>query len=203
MKAKKTIWIPVVIGIVSATLIIVAAEAQFFIPLGNNTSIGIGEIFTTLSAALGGPIAAFTTLLLTYGIVGMLHPDLFADMTSTSIILADATAHFCAMLVVGIIYYKLLYPLTRKTSYFLLGWIITISVYYYLAFLPLSVVLLNLADSDFGATYPIFAANFIPEFLGTALVTTLFWFASPKYFRRPQWGKLNHKPDQNNELQVK
>jgi hypothetical protein len=197
MSVKRAIWIPVVIGIVSATLIILAAEAQFFIPLGNNTSIGVGELFTTLSAALGGPIAASVTLLLVYGVISILHPELFPDMVSVFILLADAAAHLCAMLVVTVSYYKLIYPRVRKISIFLTGWFLTVGVYYYLALLPLSVILLNLADPDFGATYPTFAKNFVPEFLGTAVITTLILFALPANFRRPQWGKFNQELGRN------
>jgi len=200
MKVKKTIWIPIVVGIVSAALILAASEAQFFIPLGNDTSMGIGELFTTLSAALGGPIAAIVTLLLVYSIHSILHIDLFPDMTSIYIVLADATAHLCAMLVVAIGYYKLLYPRARKTGIFLVGWFLTVGIYYYLALLPLSVILLNLADPGFSAKYPAFARNFIPEFLGTATITTMIWFASPARYRRPQWVEPKTAPDQNREI---
>ena len=150
MKVKKTIWIPVLIGMVSATLIIAAAEANFFIPLGNNTSMGIGELFTTISAALGGPIASVTTIFVTYGVVGMIHPEYFPDITSLYIIIADAIAHLCAMLVVAISYNKLLCPQARNTGRFLTGWFLLVGAYYYLALLPLSVVLFNLVDPGFG-----------------------------------------------------
>jgi len=123
MKVKKTIWIPVVIGMVSGSLILAAAEAEFFIPLGNDTSMGIGELFTTLSAALGGPIAAIVTIFVVYSVHSMLHPEFFPDMTSIYIVLADATAHLCAMLVVAIGYYKLLYPRAKKSSIFLIGYV--------------------------------------------------------------------------------
>ena len=197
MKVKKTIWIPVVIGIVSATLILLAAEAQFLIPLGNETSIGIGEIFTTLSAALGGPIASVVTLLVGYSIHIVLHPDLFPDMPAISIALVDAVCHLCAMLVVAICYHRYLYPRARKTTLFLVGWWITLGLYYYLALLPLEVVLLNLVDPGFGATYPSFAMNFFPEFLGTATITSLLWFASPARYRRPQWVEPRYTTDPN------
>jgi len=197
MKVKKTIWIPVVIGIVSGILILSAALADFFIPLGDETSIGIGEIFTTLSAALGGPVAAILTLLVPYSGVILLNLDQYTETRSLVIALADASAHLGAMLVVAICYYKLVYPRARKTGIFLLGWLLTIGVYYYLAFLPLEVVLLNLADSDFGATYSFYARNFIPEFLGTALITSLIWLAAPTRYRRPQWVESKDAPDQN------
>jgi len=197
MKIKKTVWIPIVIGMASAALIIAASEANFFIPLGNGSAMGIGELFTTLSASLGGPVASFVTIFLTYGVVGMLHPEYFPDAISISINVADAAAHLCAMLVVAIGYYKLLYPRARKTGFFLMGWFLLVCAYYYLALLPLSVVLLNLADPGFSATYPFFARNFIPEALGTAVITTLVWLASPVRYRRPQWIEPENAPDQD------
>lgn len=186
---KKAIWIPVLIGIVSGSLILAAALADFFIPLGPETSMGIGEIFTTLSAALGGPISAFITLLIPYSVVSLLNWEQYSEPRTFYITLADAAAHMCAMLVVSIGYCKLLYPRAQKTTIFLVGWWLTVGVYYYLAFLPLEVVLLNLVDSGFGASYSLFARDFFPEFAGTALITSLAWFAAPIRYRRPQWVK--------------
>ena len=103
MKLKKTIWIPMAIGMMSAALILAASEANFSIPLGNGSSIGIGELFTTLSAALGGPLASIVTIFVAYSIHSILHPEFFPDMTSVYIILGDAIAHLCAMLVVAIV----------------------------------------------------------------------------------------------------
>lgn len=184
---KKTIWIPIIIGIVSAALILLASEAKFVIPLGNNYSIGIGEILNTLSAALGGPIAVITTILVTSIGHYALNPDLYADTQFVFIVLADAFIHICAMLIVSIIYYRALYPQARKTGAFGMGWLLTIGIYYYLILLPLQVVILNYADPGFGATYPLFAKIFLPEFLGTVTITTLIWMAAPTRHRYPQW----------------
>lgn len=187
MKVKKTIWIPIAIGMASAALILAASEASFFIPLGNGSEMGIGELFTTLSAALGGPLASIVTIFAVYSIHSIVHPELFSDMTTVYIILEDAVAHFCAMLVVAIGYYKFLSPRMRKTGAFLFGWFLLVGIYYYLALLPLSVVFLNLIDPGRNATYSVYARNFIPEFLGTATITTLLWFAAPVRYRHPQW----------------
>ena len=184
---KKTIWIPIAIGMVSAILILAASEANFSIPLGNGSSIGIGELFTTLSAALGGPLASIVTIFAAYGILGVLHPEFFPDMTSVYILLEDGVAHLCAMLMVAIGYYKFLFPRMRKTGTFLVGWFLLVGAFYYLALLPLSVMFLNLIDPGRDATYSVFARNFFPEFLGTATITTLIWFALPARYRRPQW----------------
>ena len=197
MKVKKTVWIPTVIGLIFAVLILAAAFANFFIPLGNGSELGIGELFTTFSAALGGPIAAIVTIISVYSINGMLHPEFFPDITSIYILIADATAHLGAMLVVAIGYDKLLFPRSRKTGIFLVGWFLLVGAYYYLALLPLSVVLLNLADPGFGATYPVFAKNFIPEALGTAVITTLVWLAAPIRYRRPLWISQENASDQD------
>jgi len=203
MKIKKTVWIPIAIGMASAALIIAAAEANFFIPLGNGSSIGIGELFTTLSAALGGPITSFVTIFVVYSVVGMLHPEYYPDTISISINVADAVAHLFAMLVIAIGYYKLLYPRAEKMGSFLVGWILMVGVYYYLALLPLSVILLNLADPGHGATYLIFARNFIPEALGTAVITTLAWLAAPIRYRRPRWIETGNTPEQSDNIQFK
>lgn len=184
---KKTIWIPIAIGMASAILILAASEAKFSIPLGNGSSIGVGELFTTLSAALGGPLASIVTIFAAYGILGILHPEFFPDMTSVYILLEDAIAHLCAMLVVAIGYHKFLFPRMKQTGIFLVGWFLLIGAFYYLALLPLSVIFLNLIDPGRDATYSVFARNFFPEFLGTATITTLIWFALPARYRRPQW----------------
>jgi hypothetical protein len=199
MTVKKTIWIPIVIGMGAAAFILAASEANFFIPLGNNTSMGVGELFTTLSAVLGGPIAATVTIFMVYSVHSILHPEYYPDISSAYILIADAIAHLLAMLVVAIGYYKLLYPWARKTGVFLVGWFLMVVAYYYLCLLPLSVVLDNLADPGFGATYPVFARNFLPEALGTAAITTLLWFAAPAHFRRPRWVEAKNAPDQNLE----
>ena len=187
MKVKKTIWIPIAIGVASAALILAASEANFFIPLGNGSEMGIGELFTTLSAAVGGPLASIVTIFMVYSIHGILHPELFSDMATLYIILEDAVAHLCAMLVVAIGYYKFLSPQMRKTGNFLVSWFLLVGIYYYLALLPLSVIFLNLIDPGRNATYSVYARNFIPEFLGTATITTLLWFAAPVRYRHPQW----------------
>ena len=202
MHIKKKIWIPVVIGIVFGALTILVSEAKFVIPLGNNYSVGIGEIFNTLSAALGGPIAVVIALLVTGSSHYILNIDLYADLRFTYLVLADSIIHLCAMLGVGISYYRVLYPQARKTSIFIVGWWLTVGVYYYLALLPLQVALLNYADPDFGATYPSFARIFFPEFLGTAVITTMIWFALPTRYRRPLWAEPIKTPDQLAEQQV-
>ena len=201
MKVKKTISIPVIIGVVSGALLVLASTTHFLIPVGGDTSIGIGEIFTTLSAAIGGPIAVFITLLVTYGGVIMLNMDLYADLPPISIAIADAAAHLFALLVVAIGYRHLVYPQARKTSSFLVGWLLTIGVYYYLVFLPLEVVLLNLVDSGNSPTYSFIARSLFPEFLGTAVITTLIWLALPAHYRRPQWIEIKQMPNQSGRNQ--
>ena len=161
---KKTSWIPVTTGMVSAILILAASEAKFSVPLGNDTSIGIGELFTTLSAALGGPLASIVTIFAAYSIHGILHPEFFPDLTSVYIILEDATAPLCAFLVVAIGYHKFLSPWMRKADIFLVGWFLLVGAYYYLALLPLTVVCLNLIDPGQNAAYSVFARNFFQSF---------------------------------------
>jgi hypothetical protein len=197
MKVKKTVWIPIAIGMTSAALILAASEANFFIPLGNGAAMGIGELFTTLSAALGGPVASVITIFVVYSIHSILHPENIPDLPSLYILLEDAIAHLSAMLLVTLAYYKFLYPRMRNTGIFLTGWFLLVIAYYYLALLPLSVLFLNLMDPDQGATYTDFAQGFLPEVLGTAIITTLIWLASPVRYRRPLWIVPENLPDPN------
>jgi len=202
MKIKKTVWIPFVIGMISTALILAASAANFFIPLGNGAEMGIGELFTTLSAALGGPIASIVTIIFAYSIHSMLHPEYFPDLTSVYILLEDAVAHLSAMLMVVLVYTKLLYPRARKTGVFLAGWFLLVCAYYFLALLPLSVVFLNLIDPGRNLTYLAFARSFIPEVLGTALITTLIWLAAPVRYRRPLWIEPRNTPEHSDNIKV-
>jgi len=195
MKMKRTTWVPVMIGVVSAILILLISEAEFVIPLGNNYSIGIGEILNALSAALGGPVAVIITLLVTSIGHFLLNPNLYTDPQFVFVVLADAIAHMCAMIMLSTSYYRVLYPRAREAGIFVMGWWLTIGIYYYLILLPLQVVFLNYADPSFGATYPSFARIFLPEFLGTGVITTLLWFALPVRFRCPQWMEPKNAPD--------
>jgi len=192
MQINRTIWVPAMIGVISAAFILLISEAEFVIPLRINYSIGIGEIFNVIAAALGGPIALITTLLLTSVGHYSLHVNLYMNTPFVFIVLADAFVHMCAMFVVAILYYRFLYPRVNRKGAFIVGWWLTICVYYYIALLPLQVALLNYADPGFGATYPSFARIFLPEFLGAATITTLIWFAAPVLYQRPQWVESNN-----------
>jgi len=187
MQMKRTTWVPVMIGVGSAVLILLVSEAESVIPLGNNYSIGIGEIFNVLSAALGGPIAVIITQFVTSICHFILNPSLYIDTSFIFVALADTIIHMCALLVVSILYRRFLYPRVNMKGIFIVGWWLTIGVYYYIALLPLQVALLNYADPGFGATYTSFARIFLPEFLGTATITILIWFAAPIRYHRPQW----------------
>jgi len=202
MNMKKIIWLPIILGLLFAVLILMVSEVKFVIPLGNNYSIGIGEIFNIFSAALGGPIAVVVTLLVTNIGHFLLNPNLYTDMQFFFIVLADAIVHLGPMLVVTIIYYRGLFPRVRKIGLFVVGWWLTIGVYYYPILLPLQVVFLSYADPGFGATYPSFARIFLPEFIGTAAITTLILFASPSRYRRPQWVEPGNTPEQSDNIQA-
>ena len=203
MNMKKTIWLPIIIGTLFAALILMVSEVKFVIPLGNNYSIGIGEIFNMFSAALGGPIAVIVTLLVASIGHFLLNPDLYTNAQFIFIVIADAVIHVGAMLAVTLIYSRVLFPRARKIGVFVMGWWLTVGVYYYVILLPLQVALLSFADPGFGATYPSFVRIFLPEFLGTGVITTLLWFALPARFRRPQWMEPKNAPDQSDEIQNK
>jgi len=203
LKVKKTIWIPVVIGVIAAVLNILVSEVHFAIPIGPNAFIGIVEISNTLSAALGGPISLIITIFVANIGHFILHVELYSDPQFIIIGIADALIHILALLVVAISYYRFLYPRLNKTTLFLVGWWLTVGVYYYLVLLPLQTILINFSDTGIGATYPFFAKIFFPEFLGTSMITTLIWFALPMQYRRSKWIKLRKVSEQEGAVQDK
>ena len=203
LKVKKTIWIPIVIGVIAAVLNILVSEVHFAIPIGPNAFIGIVEISNTLSAALGGPIALIVTILVANIGHFMLQMELYSDMQFVFLGIADASIHIIALLVVAISYYRFLYPRLNKNTLFLGGWWLTIGVYYYLVLLPLQAALINFADLGIEATYPSFAKIFFPEFLGTSIITTLIWFALPMHYRRSKWINLKKVSEQEGAVQDK
>lgn len=171
MKVQKTSWIPLVIGIAFGLLAIFASTANFIIPIGDETFIGIGEAFATLSAALGGPIAMVSMLVVAYGGDIILNIDLCTSPQTFYLVLADFTTHLYAKPGVAIGYSKFLSTRARKTGIFLVGWWLSVIVYC-LVLLAQSVILLFVASPGFRATFPHFT-DFIPEFLGTAVKPTI------------------------------
>jgi hypothetical protein len=185
---KKTIWIPIVIGLMAGGLSYLIGIADFIIlvPLGEGAGLGGAEIFGTLAAALGGPIAAVITGLLNGAAGYLVTRDVFPWPTSLYMASADLIAHIIAMLAAAFCY-RFLHERAKKRPLALLaGWVLIVAIYYFVVLTPIQVFLVNTFVPGFGA-YMDFVSVIWPEFLITTIVTTLIWFALPVRYRRPLW----------------
>jgi len=185
---KKAIWIPIVIGLMAGGLSYLVGIADFIIlvPLGEGAGLGGAEIFGTLAAALGGPIAAVITGLLNGAAGYLVTRDVFPWPTSLYMAGADLIAHIIAMLAAAFCY-RFLHERAKKRPLALFaGWVLIAAIYYFVVLTPIQVFLVNIFAPGFG-TYMDFVGVIWPEFLITTIVTTLIWFALPVRYRRPLW----------------
>ena len=195
---KKTIWVPIVIGLVAGGLsyLLGVADFRILVPLGEGASLGGAEIFGTLAAALGGTIATVITGLLYGGAGYLVIRDVFPWPTSLYMAGADLIAHIIAMLVAAFCY-RFLHERAKKSLPALLaGWILIVVIYYFVVLTPIQVFLVNTFVPGFGA-YMDFVSVIWPEFLATTVVTTLIWIALPARYRKPLWYVSKKVPEQN------
>ena len=195
---KKTIWVPITIGLVAGGLsyLLGVADFRILVPLGEGASLGVAEIFGTLAAALGGPIATVITGLLN-GVVGyLITRDVFPWPASLYMAGADLIAHIIAMLAAAFCYRFLNERAKKGLLALLAGWVLIVVIYYFVVLTPIQIFLLNTLVPGFGA-YMDFVSVIWPEFLATTVVTTLIWFALPVRYRRPLWYESKKAPDQN------
>jgi hypothetical protein len=184
---KKTIWVPIMIGLVAGGLSYLLGVADFrvLVPLGEGAGLGGAEIFGTLAAALGGPIATVITGLLN-GVAGYLVTrEVFPWPTSLYMAGADIMAHIIAMWAAAFCY-RFLHERAKSFLTLLAGWILIVAIYYFVVLTPIQVLLVNTFVPGFGS-YMDFVSVIWPEFLVTTIVTTLIWFALPARYRRPLW----------------
>jgi len=199
---KKTIWIPIVIGLMGGGLsfLILVANFRILVPLGEGASLGGTEIFGTLAAALGGPIAAVITALLNGAGGYLITRDVLPWPTSLYVASADLMAHIIAMLAAAFCYRFLHERAKKRTPALLGGWVLIVAIYYFVVLTPIQVLLINTFVPGFG-TYMDFVSIVWPEFLVTTIVTTLIWYALPAHYRRPQWVEAKQMPDQSGGIQ--
>lgn len=199
---KKTIWMPLVLGVTLGALSFFSSAVGFFIHTGIAGAVGPHEIFMTLSAALGGPWGLLVASVI--HIVGahifLMHapPELATPALLNSV--GDFFARAIALLAVAYSY-KDLHQRAQKAMSFFAGWILIVGIYYAL--------LLPLQALDWAITLPGYLSlstivqNAPPEILAVAIITTLILIALPVRNRKPLWYEPNQAPDQIGNLQGK
>lgn len=185
---KKTIWLPLVLGITLGLLDFVSWAGDFLIPLGPYGATGPQEVFITLSAALGGPLGLATTCLLhelgnySFGLKSLFSPEQMSS-TGTLYSIADFAAHIVAAMTAAY-GYKLLHHRAKKIYVYIGGWMLIIVVYYTLL-VSLQFILIGFII-DLPPLSVLFR-NFLPEFLVVVIITSLILLALPRRYRRLLW----------------
>ena len=175
-----------VVGFVFGSIALATVSAGLTIPIPTTGVVtDPREIFTTIGASLGGPVAGIVI-----GVLASLREP-------GGIVLASLLAHVSGGLWMGLGYKLLVYQRLRMPL-LLLGWAILVFVYYYgfavTGFvIGLSVFYQETYVEFFGegtrflAAYGSLGRGVLAEALLTALVTTLVLGALPRKHRRPLW----------------
>jgi len=167
-------------------LALAVVVAGLTIPIaGTNIVTDPREVFTTLGAAVSGPVGGLIIGLL----AGIREPD---GMAWPSVL-----AHVTGCVFLGWAYKTLVWRRMRMPA-LLLGWVCLVLAYYYLLVLPGFVLGSRFLQPDvfaaahdpgtsvFGA-YAILARGVTYEVLVTCVLTVLVIVAVPRRHRRPVW----------------
>jgi hypothetical protein len=184
---KKTIWIPLVLGITLGLLDFLSLGVHWVIRIANFGAIGPQETLVIISAALGGPLSGIVTnFLQELGMHIFLLKGDFPGQPQLEVLIsiADFIAHTIALLAVAYCY-RFLHQRTKKAYIFFAGWILIVVIYYILL-LPLQSLLHNFLVPDL-LLLSTLVRGAPPEFLMVAIISTLILIALPVRYRRPLW----------------
>lgn len=190
---KKTIWMPVALGLAMGTLAGVATVTGLSILIvdvtENSNSIGFYVTLFLLAAAFGGPIAgmlASTMWVLISARFG--SPDMQAVITVPTIFWSNVIALGTVVAFVGLSY-RAIYERTRMPVR-LLPWAATVFAFYLVA-LPFSLLpqYFFLGDSLSEVPSAVLRAylTYLPQALFDIFFTSLVFFALPASRTRPLW----------------
>jgi len=196
---KKTIWQPVVIGIVLGLLagIGIAAGLSFIIPGDFSSVIGFFTTIFLLAAAIGGPLAGAIASTICVTIAAFFgSPDLKAG-------LADPVVFWSNICVTGVFValtgfaYRWLFEHVKMPAR-LLPWA-GIVIAYYLLYLPANAGAQYYLGGESGLLSAILGSYnaYIPQVFFDIFFTSLVFIALPSSFAHPLWYEAKKAPDQN------
>ena len=185
MRAKRTIWIPIVGGLTFGALSFLITAANIAVQISDELILGPWEIINSLSAALFGPLGLLITELgLDISAYLFLIKGTFPAPQDFYFMVGNFLAHIAAMLVTAY-GYRFIY--TRlKIPLLLVGWVLVLGTNYFIG-ASLQVILFNLAVPGLGATFAVWFSNIRLEFILVSVITSLILLALPERYRKPQW----------------
>jgi len=199
MLAKKSIWIPIVGGLIFGALSFLTTVANLTVQISQDLILGPWEILNAISAALFGPIGLLIT---EFGldISGYLYliKGIYPAPQDIYFMVGNYIAHCVALLFVAFSY-RFIY-VRMKMPRLLAGWVLIIVIYYFVG-VTLSVYLHNRAVPGLGASLiGYFSNSILLEFLLVMIITSLILLALPARFRKPQWYEPKQIQDQNGTM---
>ena len=191
---KKTKWIPIFGGLIFGALSYLTTAANLTIQVSKDLILAPWEIFNAISSALFGPVGAVITEL-GLDISGYVYiiRGVYPAPQDLNFMIGNYIAHIVAMMILAYSY-RLIYQ-RMKIPFLLLGWILTLGLYY-LVGVALSVFLHNIAVPGLSASYTVYLSSVRLEFILVTLITSLILLALPERYRKPQWYEPKQTPDQ-------
>jgi len=184
-KLKKTIWIPIVGGLIFGALSYLTTVANLTITISKDLILGPWEIINALSAALFGPIGLLITEL-GLDTSGYLYfiKGVYPSPQDIYFMMGNYIAHIVAMMIVAF-GYRFIYQ-RMKMPRLLAGWVLIMGIYYLVGVI-LQVTLFNIAIPGLEATYVVYFSNVRLEFILVTVITSLILLALPEHYLRPWW----------------
>jgi MFS family permease len=185
---KKTIWIPVLIGVIFGVLAGISTAASLTYMLGG-WAIGFYLSLYILSAALGGPVAGvITSTLDMIATVLFGPPDMKAFAANPNVFWTNVLVVGVCLIIAGFAY-RYIFEHFRMPMR-LLPWI-GIVIFYYIFTIPLLVIIQRLLGTPFDpsvAEYILASWKALsPQAISDIIITSVIWLALPERFRKPLW----------------
>lgn len=200
---KKTIWQPLVIGVVFGLLAGTATVTglSFLTPGITDNAIGFYVTLFLLSAALGGPLSgAITSTILVVILTLFGPPDMKAVLSDPITFWSNLFALGITIALVGLAY-RLIFE-RLKMPVRLLAWA-GIVIAYYAVSIPASIIpqyLLNAEPASEILPAVLYGyKTYVPQAIFDIVITSLVFIALPPAYTRPRWYEPKQASVQNSE----
>lgn len=201
---KKTIWRPLVLGVVSGLLAGIATVTglSFLTPGITNNTIGFYMTLFLLAAALGGPLAGAIAPMLWVIIAALFGPpDVKAVITIPATFWSNMIAVGAVVALVGLAY-RTIFERVKMPARLLVWAGIVIACY--VIGLPSSLIpqdyLLGDPPSDILPAVLYSYQTYIPQAIFDILITSLVFMALPSSHTRPLWYEPIKALEQNDGI---
>ena len=198
---KRTIWRPLVLGVVFGLLAGVATVTglSFLTPSITENAIGFYVTLFLFAAALGGPLAGAIASAF-WVIISALFgpPDIKAVLSDPIVFWSNLLALGTLTALVGFAY-RLIFERVKMPARLLL-WAGIVIAYYFIT-LPSAIIPQYYLVGD--PTYEILPAvlgaytDYIPQAIFDIFITSLVFIALPLSYVRPLWYETKKAPEQN------